>query len=72
MEAARKTNRDNMKREIRASKEHIKEMMETQFASLAAKLDGLWKEIQADQEASKTTDLKESELNIRSLRNVLR
>jgi hypothetical protein len=47
-----------MKREIRASKEHIKEIMESQFASPAAKLDGWRKEIQADREASKTTDLK--------------
>jgi hypothetical protein len=32
--------------------------METEFASLAAKLDVWWKEMQAYREASKTTDLK--------------
>jgi hypothetical protein len=32
--------------------------METQFGSLAAKLDGWRKQMQADQEAGKTTDLK--------------
>jgi DNA relaxase NicK len=40
MEAARKTNRDEIKQEIRAGQEHIKEIMETQFGSLADKLDG--------------------------------
>jgi hypothetical protein len=34
--------------------------METQFASLAAKLDGWQKEMKADREVSKTTDLKAS------------
>jgi cell division protein FtsX len=58
MEAARKTDRDEIKQEIRAGQEHIKEIMETQFASLAAKLDGWRKEMQADREARKTTDLK--------------
>jgi hypothetical protein len=58
MEAARITDRDEMKQEIRADQENIKEIMETQFASLAAKLDGWGKEMQADREASKTTDLK--------------
>jgi hypothetical protein len=37
-----------MKQEIRAGQEHIREIMETQFASLAAKLDGWRKEMQAD------------------------
>jgi hypothetical protein len=32
--------------------------MEIQFASLAAKLDGWRKEMQADREASRITDLK--------------
>jgi hypothetical protein len=40
MWATRKTDRDEMKQEIRAGQEHIKEIMETQFASLATKLDG--------------------------------
>jgi hypothetical protein len=40
MEAARKTDGDKMKQEIRAGQEHIKEIMETQFASLATKVDG--------------------------------
>jgi hypothetical protein len=55
MEATRKTERDE---EIRAGQEYIKEIMEIQFASLTAKLDGCRKQMQADQEASKTTDLK--------------
>jgi hypothetical protein len=77
MEAARKTDRYEMKQEIRACEEHIKEIMETQFASLAIELDGWQNEMQADQEASKTMDLKanpeemESESNIkRSLRKM--
>jgi hypothetical protein len=41
IEAARKTDRDEIKQEIRTSQEYIKETMETQFASLAVKLDGL-------------------------------
>jgi hypothetical protein len=49
-----------MKQEIRASQEHIKEIMETRFGSLAAKLDAWRKELQADREARKTTDLKEN------------
>jgi hypothetical protein len=57
MEAARKTDRDEMKQEIRAGQEHIKETMEMQFGSLAAKLDGWRKQIQVDREASKTIDL---------------
>jgi Fe2+ transport system protein B len=58
MEAARKTDRDEMKQEISAHQEHIKGMMETQFASLATKLDSWRKDMQANQEASKTIDLK--------------
>jgi hypothetical protein len=42
-----------MKHERRASQEHIKEIMETEFASLAAKLDGWRKEMQDDREVSK-------------------
>jgi hypothetical protein len=49
-----------MKQEIRAGQEHFKEIMETQFASLAVKLDGWQKEMQADQEVSNTTGLKAS------------
>jgi hypothetical protein len=40
MEATRKTHRDEMKQEIKADHEHIIEIMETQFGSLAAKLAG--------------------------------
>jgi DNA relaxase NicK len=58
MEATRKTDRDKMKQEIRIGQEHIKEIMETQFGSLVTKLDGWQKKMQADQEVSKTTDLK--------------
>jgi hypothetical protein len=57
-ETTRKTDRDEIKHEIRADQEHIKETMETQFASLAAKLDRWRKEMPADQEASKTMDVK--------------
>jgi hypothetical protein len=57
MEVSRKANRDKMKQEIRAG-QNIKEIMETLFASLAAKLDGWRKGMQADQEATKTMDLK--------------
>jgi hypothetical protein len=57
MEAARKTDRDKMKKEIRVIQEHTKEIMETRFASLAAKLDGWRKETQGDQETRKTMDL---------------
>jgi DNA relaxase NicK len=42
MEAIRKTDRDEMKKEIKADQEHIKEILETQCGSLAAKLDD-WK-----------------------------
>jgi hypothetical protein len=58
MEGARKTDRDETQQEIRTGQEHIKEIMGTQFASLAVKLDGWRKEMQADRGASKTTDLK--------------
>jgi hypothetical protein len=58
MGAARKTGRDEIKQAIWASQEHIKYIMETQFGSIATKLDGLWKQMQADREASKTTDWK--------------
>jgi hypothetical protein len=68
-----KTDRCKMKQEIRAGQKHIK----TQFASLAAKLDGWRKEMQADQDESKTRDFKanpedmESELeHRRSLRKM--
>jgi hypothetical protein len=47
-----------MKQEMRAGQEHIKEIMETQFGSLASKLDGRQEEMQDDAEASKTMDLK--------------
>jgi hypothetical protein len=36
----------------------MKEIMETQFGSVATKLDAWWKEMQADRDARKTTDLK--------------
>jgi high-affinity K+ transport system ATPase subunit B len=51
LEADSKNDRDEMKHEIRASQEHIKEIMERQFASLAAKLDGWRKEMQDDRES---------------------
>jgi hypothetical protein len=47
-----------MIQEIRSSQEHIKEVMETQFGSLVAKLNGWRKQMEADQKVSKTTDLK--------------
>jgi hypothetical protein len=49
MEADRKTNRDEMKQEIRDSQEHVEEIMKTQFGSLVAKLDAWRKEMQVDQ-----------------------
>jgi hypothetical protein len=58
MEATRKTCRDEIKQGIRAGQEHVKEIMEIQSGSLAAKLDGCRKLMQADREARKTTDLK--------------
>jgi hypothetical protein len=39
MEANRKTDGEEAKQEVRAGQEHIKEIMETQFGSPAAKLD---------------------------------
>jgi hypothetical protein len=48
MEAARKTDTDEMKQEIRTGQEHIREIIETQFCSLAGKLDGWRKQMQAD------------------------
>jgi hypothetical protein len=66
MEAARKTDRDEIKQEIRVGQEHIKEIMETQFRSVAAKLDGCRKQMQADREASKTTDLKANREEMKS------
>jgi hypothetical protein len=66
MEADRKTNKSKMKQEIRVGQEHIKEIMETQFASLATKLDGWRKETLADREASKTMDLKANPEDMKS------
>jgi hypothetical protein len=40
MEVTRETDRDEVKQEIRAGQEHIKGIMETQFAFLATKLAG--------------------------------
>jgi hypothetical protein len=39
MNVNRKTDSEEMKQEIRAVQEHIKEIMETQFASQATKLE---------------------------------
>jgi hypothetical protein len=40
METARRADRDEMKQDIRAYEEHIKEIMEARFGSLDTKLDG--------------------------------
>jgi hypothetical protein len=50
LEADREFDQGDVKPEIRSDQEHIKEIMETQFASLAAKLDGWREEMQDDQD----------------------
>jgi hypothetical protein len=43
---------------IKAGQEHVKEIMETEFCSLVAKVDGWRKQMHVDREADKTVDLK--------------
>jgi hypothetical protein len=45
--------REERKQKIRAGQEHIKEIMETPFASLANKLDAWRKEMQVDRELAR-------------------
>jgi hypothetical protein len=55
-----------MKQEVRAGQGHMKEIMETQFSSLAVKLVGWQKPMQTNQEVTKTTDLKANPEDVES------